>query len=62
MPSDYVIKNFEDIDPSGADGIEGRFSRKFLDSSELGMSRWRYEPGRRHPATATRSKRRSTQS
>jgi quercetin dioxygenase-like cupin family protein len=45
MASDYVIKNFEDIETSGADGIEGRFSRKFLDSTELGVSRWRYEPG-----------------
>ena len=49
MGSDYVIKNFEDIDPSGADGIDGRFSRKFLDSTELGMSRWRYEPGTQTP-------------
>ena len=44
--SDYAIKNFEDIEPSGADGVDGRFSRKFLDSTELGVSRWRYEPGR----------------
>jgi quercetin dioxygenase-like cupin family protein len=46
MASDYAIKNFEDIEPSGADGVDGRFSRKFLDSTELGVSRWRYEPGR----------------
>ena len=46
MASDYAIKNFDDIDPAGADGIDGRFSRKFLDSTELGVSRWRYEPGR----------------
>ena len=45
MASDYAIKNFEDIEASGADGIDGRFSRKFLDSTELGVSRWRYEPG-----------------
>jgi len=45
MASDYAIKNFDDIEPSGADGIDGRFSRKFLDSTELGVSRWRYEPG-----------------
>jgi quercetin dioxygenase-like cupin family protein len=46
MASDYAIKNFEDIEPSGANGVDGRFSRKFLDSTELGVSRWRYEPGR----------------
>lgn len=45
MGSDYAIKNFEDIEPAGAEGIDGRFSRKFLDSTELGVSRWRYEPG-----------------
>ena len=49
MPSDYAIKNFEDIEPSGADGIDGRFSRKFLDSTELGVSRWRYGPGIQTP-------------
>jgi quercetin dioxygenase-like cupin family protein len=47
MASDYAIKNFEDIEPSGAEGVDGRFSRKFLDSAELGVSRWRYEPGSR---------------
>jgi quercetin dioxygenase-like cupin family protein len=46
MASDYAIKNFEDIESSGGDGVEGRFSRKFLDSTELGVSRWRYEPGK----------------
>ena len=45
MTSDYAIKNFDDIETSGADGIDGRFSRKFLDSTELGVSRWRYAPG-----------------
>lgn len=49
MASDYAITNFEDIEPSGAEGIDGRFSRKFLDSTELGVSRWRYEPGRQIP-------------
>lgn len=49
MASDYAITNFEDIEPSGAEGIDGRFSRKFLDSTELGVSRWRYEPGRQVP-------------
>ena len=45
MASDYAIKNFDDIEASGAEGIDGRFSRKFLDSTQLGVSRWRYEPG-----------------
>ncbi len=45
MASDYAIKNFDDIEPTGTDRIDGRFSRKFLDSTELGVSRWRYEPG-----------------
>src|SRR5215813_11850635 len=49
MASDYAIKNFDDVDPSGAEGIEGRFTRKFLDSTELGVSRWRYGPGVQSP-------------
>ena len=49
MASDYAIKNFDDIETSGTDEIDGRFSRKFLDSIELGVSRWRYEPGTRTP-------------
>ena len=46
MASNYKIKNFADIEPSGGDGVDGRFSRKFLDSAQLGVSRWRYEPGK----------------
>src|SRR3954469_15047201 len=49
MASDYVIKNFEDIETSGVNGIDGRFSRKFVDSTDLAMSRWRYEPGTQTP-------------
>ena len=49
MTSDYAIKNFDDIEPAGAEGIDGRFSRKFLESTELGVSRWRYEPGSQTP-------------
>ena len=49
MASDYAIKNFDDIETSGTDEIDGRFSRKFLDSTELGVSRWRYEPGTQTP-------------
>jgi quercetin dioxygenase-like cupin family protein len=46
VASDFAIKNFEDIEPSGGGGLDGRFSRKFLDSTEIGVSRWRYEPGK----------------
>jgi len=49
MASNYAITYFEEIEPSGADGIDGRFSPKFLDSTEFGVSRWRYEPGRQTP-------------
>ena len=49
MASDYAIKNFDDIETSGTDEIDGRFSRKVLDSTELGVSRWRYEPGTQTP-------------
>ena len=49
MASDYAIKNFDEIEISGTDGIDGRFTRRFLDSIELGVSRWRYEPGARTP-------------
>ena len=49
MASDFAIKNFEDVEPSGRDGVDGRFSRKFLGSAELGLSRWRYEAGTRTP-------------
>ena len=49
MASDYAIKNFDDIETRGTDEIDGRFSRRFLDSTELGVSRWRYEPGTQTP-------------
>jgi quercetin dioxygenase-like cupin family protein len=46
--SDYAIKNLMEIeDSTGVEGIEGRFSRKFLDSQQLGISHFRYAPGRR---------------
>ena len=50
--SDYTIVNFGDIeDGTGGrlDGLEGRFSRKFLDSRELGVSRFTYAPNLRVP-------------
>lgn len=45
--SDYTIKNFKDVeDITGAHvpEIEGRFARKHLESSELGVSYFRYAP------------------
>ena len=43
--SDYAVKNLLEIedDFDGGD-IEARFSRKFLDSEELGVSLFRYAP------------------
>src|SRR3954469_25839799 len=49
MASDYAIKNFEDIEPSGGDGAEGRFSRKCVYSADRGVSRWCDEPGKQTP-------------
>jgi mannose-6-phosphate isomerase-like protein (cupin superfamily) len=46
--SDYAIKNLMEIeDGTGVEGIEGRFAREFLDSEQLGISHFRYAPGRR---------------
>jgi mannose-6-phosphate isomerase-like protein (cupin superfamily) len=48
--SRYAHVNLLDIDDSVAgrvDGLEGRFSRKHLDSRDLGVSHWRYAPGYR---------------
>src|SRR3954453_2858426 len=49
MP-EYAIVNLDDIDNAVGDrlpGLEGRFSRKFLSSRELGVSRWTYAPNLR---------------
>ena len=49
MP-DYAIVNLLEIDDSVAgrvEGLEGRFSRKHIGSSDLGVSHWRYAPGTR---------------
>jgi quercetin dioxygenase-like cupin family protein len=35
--------------PADIEGVEGRFSRKFLDSRELGVSRFTYAPNLRVP-------------
>jgi mannose-6-phosphate isomerase-like protein (cupin superfamily) len=50
--ADYTIKNFEDVEnsaPEGVDGLEARFARKHLDSAHLGVSLFRYGPGFRAP-------------
>lgn len=45
--SDFAVKNLMEIeDSTGVEGIEGRFARKFLDSKQLGISHFRYAPGR----------------
>jgi quercetin dioxygenase-like cupin family protein len=51
MP-DYTIVNLLEIDDSVSErvpGLEGRFSRKHLNSRDLGVSHWRYAPGIRNP-------------
>jgi quercetin dioxygenase-like cupin family protein len=51
MPG-YTIVNLLEIDDSVGDrveGLEGRFSRRFLESRDLGISHWRYAPGLRNP-------------
>jgi quercetin dioxygenase-like cupin family protein len=48
----YTLTNFDQIDNALADRdlpIDARFARKHLDSRELGVSRFRYEPGTRAP-------------
>jgi quercetin dioxygenase-like cupin family protein len=45
MPSNYAITNFDDIEQTGSDGLDGRFTRKALGSEQTGVSRWRYAPG-----------------
>jgi mannose-6-phosphate isomerase-like protein (cupin superfamily) len=50
--SDFVIKNFGDIEDSAANrgpDIEARFARKHLDSQHLGISLFRYGSGYRSP-------------
>ena len=50
--TDYAIVNLLEIDDSvegRLPGLEGRFSRKHLDSRDLGVSHWRYAPNPRNP-------------
>jgi mannose-6-phosphate isomerase-like protein (cupin superfamily) len=45
--SDYAVKNLLEIDDSLDGGeVEARFSRKYLDSEELGVSLFRYAPNK----------------
>jgi mannose-6-phosphate isomerase-like protein (cupin superfamily) len=51
MPG-YAIKNFDEIDNAATDpegGVDARFARKHLDSEHLGVTRLRYEAGKRFP-------------
>lgn len=48
--TDYAIKNLMDVEPSGGgpgEDFEARFARSHLDSQQLGVSYFRYGPGRR---------------
>ena len=50
--SDYAIVNLLEIedDVQGRlEGLEGRFSRRFLGSRDLGVSHWKYAPELRNP-------------
>jgi quercetin dioxygenase-like cupin family protein len=50
--SDYAIVSLLEIDDAiggRLEGLEARFSRKFLDSRELGISRFTYAPNVRNP-------------
>jgi mannose-6-phosphate isomerase-like protein (cupin superfamily) len=50
--SGYTVKNLMEIDDSTggrAPGVEGRFARKHLDSTELGVSHFRFDAGTRSP-------------
>jgi quercetin dioxygenase-like cupin family protein len=50
MPG-YAIVNLLELDDSidgRVDGLEGRFSRKHLGSTDLGVSHWRYAPDTRN--------------
>lgn len=55
--SDYKIVNLlelDDVVDGQVAGLEGRFSRKLLDSRDLGVSHWRYAPGVRNGAHSHR--------
>jgi len=53
MPADYAIVSLLDVEDSvggRVQGLEGRFGRKHLGSSELGISRFTYGPNVRNPS------------
>jgi quercetin dioxygenase-like cupin family protein len=45
--SSYSVKNLMEIEPSGRGEVEIRFSRKYIDSEQLGTSYEGYAPGHR---------------
>jgi mannose-6-phosphate isomerase-like protein (cupin superfamily) len=45
------LKELDDVVGDRAPGLEGRFARKHLESRDLGVSHWRYEPNFRSPAS-----------
>src|SRR5690242_1705589 len=50
--SDYSIVNLRELDDVVGDrveGLEGRFSRKFIESRDLGVSLFSYAPGVKPP-------------
>jgi mannose-6-phosphate isomerase-like protein (cupin superfamily) len=52
--SAYKVVNLMEIENSVGDrapGLEGRFARKQLESRDLGISHWRYQPNFRAPAS-----------
>jgi quercetin dioxygenase-like cupin family protein len=54
---DYAIVNLlelDDVVEGRVDGLEGRFSRKLLGSTDLGVSHWRYAPNTRNGAHSHR--------
>jgi mannose-6-phosphate isomerase-like protein (cupin superfamily) len=51
--SAYTVVNLRELDDVVGDrapGIEGRFGRSAMDSRDLGVSLWHYEPNIRSPA------------
>jgi len=55
--SDYAIVNLQQIDDSvdgRVEGLQGRFGRTALGSSDIGVSHWRYAPGVRNAAHSHR--------
>src|SRR6185312_11070501 len=48
--SSYTVVNLMELENAVGDrapGIEGRFGRSHMQSRDLGVSHWRYEPNRR---------------